>query len=431
MMFNIKEVLCSKFNKLRGSRTLINGALFSVYSFVNKGIVFLLLILLANYISPDDYGYLSLFNTVLTVLGFIIALSSEGYLGIVFFKDGKEGQRQVISAVSLIITIISILLFAIIFLFGSSISKSVNLNVELLYISVIISFATIVKNMYLDNIRLHEEVKMYGIVSCSNAFLFFILSLVFVIALGLSWQGQIFANLLVSVLYGGYALFYFLRKKYFTINFKKILKPMLIWSIPLIPHAASGFIRQGCDRYIINAFHSIGDVGLFSFALNIANIVFIIGLGFNSSNSVDIYKTLSDNSISNLERYRRLNRIRKLFSNLYLLCSIFIVIAAFIFVPILLPQYADSKYYIIILTVFGYFQCIYLLWTNYLFYYNRTKEIMFITFTSSILHLLLSVWLTRYNLYYTALVYCFTQGIVTLGIKYLAKKELNKRLFSE
>ena len=428
MLFIHKVNIQQKLHRLRSTKSLLNGVLFSMYSFLNRGITFLLLLLLANYISPADYGYLSLFNTVLMVLGYFIALSADGYMGIVYFKEGKEGQKQVVSAVSFIILIISIVFLGILVVFGKWVSHAVNLRVEMLYVGVVISAATVFKNMYLDNIRLHEEVKLYGIISCSNAFLFFVLSLVLVIGFNLSWYGQIYANLLITVIYGGYALYYFVRGRYFTLNFKEIFKPMILWSIPLIPHAASAFIRQGCDRYIINSYHSIYDVGLFSFALNIINIVLIIGLGFNNSNSVDIYKTLGNKETSGVKKYAKLVKTIRLFSVLYLVSSIIVAVLSYIFVPLLLPQYTESKGYILILAIFGYLQCIYLLWTNYLFYYNKTKQIMFITFGSSVLHLLLSLWLTRYDLYYTAVIYCITQGIVAFAIKYLAKKEINNNL---
>lgn len=77
---------------------------------------------------------------------------------------------------------------------------------------------------------------------------------------------------------------------------------ILLYGIPLIPHNAVAFIRQGLDRYIINANFSIEEVGLFSFAMNLANIIMTIGLGFNQTNSIEIYKVLGDNSFSTEEK---------------------------------------------------------------------------------------------------------------------------------
>ena len=64
------------------------------------------------------------------------------------------------------------------------------------------------------------------------------------------------------------------------------------WGIPLIPHLATTWLRQGCDRYIINYHYELAEVGLFSFALNMANIIEMMGGSFNANNYVNIYKTL-------------------------------------------------------------------------------------------------------------------------------------------
>ena len=84
-------MIIEKIQKLYSNKTLFNGALFSMFSFINRGISFLLLLILANYITPHEYGYLSLYSTVGMVLSFFIAMSTTGYAGVVFFKEGKEG----------------------------------------------------------------------------------------------------------------------------------------------------------------------------------------------------------------------------------------------------------------------------------------------------------------------------------------------------
>lgn len=56
---------------------------------------------------------------------------------------------------------------------------------------------------------------------------------------------------------------------------------------------------------------------------------------------------------------------------------------------------------------------------------------MYITFGSSAVHLLLSLLLTRYSLYYTASIYVLTQLGVVLFIRKMAKDTLNKEFKDE
>ena len=82
---------------IKSNKTLLKGGLFSLYSFVNKGFSFILLLILANYIVPAEYGYLSLFSTVVMVLGYFMALSSEGYMSVAFFHEGESGIKKTFS----------------------------------------------------------------------------------------------------------------------------------------------------------------------------------------------------------------------------------------------------------------------------------------------------------------------------------------------
>ena len=76
------ESLKSKSSSIVHNKSLVEGLAFSGFSFINRGFVFLLLLILASYISPAEYGYLNLFNTVVMVIGYFMALSTEGYFGI-------------------------------------------------------------------------------------------------------------------------------------------------------------------------------------------------------------------------------------------------------------------------------------------------------------------------------------------------------------
>ena len=196
----------------------------------------------------------------------------------------------------------------------------------------------------------------------------------------------------------------------------------------MIPHLATNFIRQGCDRYIINEYHSIEDVGLFSFALNLATIISMIGIGFNQSNSVDIYKVLGGNSMANEAKMNRLQKQRQIIRTVYILIAVVVIIGCYFLIPLISPKYAGCKGYIPILSIYAFFLCLYYLYTNYLFYYNKTKNIMYVTLSSAVLHLGLSLLFTRYSLYMTWVVYCLIQLMVVIVIKHLAMKELKSKL---
>ena len=423
-----KDSVLTKIRSVQSNKTFSNGILFSFFSFINRGFIFLLLLILANYIAPKEYGYLSLFSTVVMVISYIICLSSEGYMSVSYFQEGKENIKYTFSTILFLGICSSIVLLLVITLGGEWLANVLSLPQYMLYIAVFICFATAMSNVNLDFFRLKEQVKKYGLFSCGNAFLNFVVSILLVKFCLLSWQGRVYAQLGCALLFGGYALFFFHKHKCYTSEFKNKILPILAWSLPIIPHHATNFLRQGMDRYIINYNHSLDDVGLFSFALNIANIITMIGFGFNQSNSVDIYKTLGDKDLSVAEKKKSLNKQKHLILTIYAVCSLLIVVSCYFLIPILLPKYEQSMNYFLILSIYGFFVCFYLLYTNYLFYFKKTKLIMYASVGSSVLHLLLSLTLTKYSLYYTCLIYCISQGCFALIICYYANKSLKTYL---
>lgn len=416
----------SKLKQVSQNQSIRNGVLFSGFSFINRGFSFLLLLILANYMTPAEYGYLSLFSTFVMVVGYFMAMSTEGYMSVAFFKEEENGIKNTFScilAISLITTTVLVLTLAI---GGDRIAALLELPQNVLYLSIAISFFTVFTNTNLDYIRLREKVMTYGIYSCGNALLNFVLSIVLVKTFLMGWEGRVYAQTLCFTLFGIIGLLTFICGGYLRMPDKQYWKKLLIWGVPLIPHLATVFIRQGCDRYIINYYHTIDDVGLFSFALTLTNIITMIGHGFNQSNSVDIYKVLGDKTMSNQAKMDKTNSQIRLFIKAYIFITFVVTVVGYIIFPILLPKYSGAMNYFTLLAVYGFLVCMYLVYTNYLFYYNETKTLMYITFGSSVLHLILSLILTKYSLYITASLYGLTQLLVVMLVRRKALNILNQ-----
>ena len=231
----------------------------------------------------------------------------------------------------------------------------------------------------------------------------FILTLWFVIELKTGWSGRPYAWFIVSCIYFIISGIYLIKRGY--IRWIKpsyaIIKETLWYALPLIPHSISYWIKQGADRYILNYYYNTETVGYFSFAMNLASIMVMIGTAFNSSNSVYIYKNLKQ-GYDNIK-----NTIRYIF-----------------------PQYISSIIYIIPLMTGAVFQCIYLLFVNYIFYYKKTSILMYISLTTAIVQIILSIVLTKYSTIYTAYI-SMSMSIFTAICVCLYSKKLIKYKFKD
>lgn len=411
--------------RIKNNRTILHGGLFSLFSFVNDGVAFLLLILLANYIAPAEYGRLSLFNTIVQFLGYFVALSTQSYISVSYFRRSQEEFRQDFSSICSICLVITGLFCLVNLALGRWIAERAELPEVFIWFAITVAFFQVFQGMWLNYHRIKEEIVAYGFISCGFALLNFALTLLLVIKTRLSWEGRVYAQLACTVLFGVAGIVFFGNKKLYTSHVTwPNVKMISLWGLPLIPHLASLWIKQGGDRFIINHFHSLDDVGVFSFALNLTSVIIMIGIAFNNSNSVAIYKVLSENSTVT-EKRRKLKKQTRLIALIVTLSTLVIVGGACAFIPIILPQYSASISYFVILSVMGLGQCFYFLFCNYLYYYSKNKQLMFVTFFTSLFHLVLSLWLTRYSLYITCVIYVVTQTIVT-GLVYVISRKLLK-----
>ena len=410
------------------NETLRNGVFFTVFSFINKGINFLLLILLAKYITPTEYGYWSLFGTITLFLGYFMAMTTEGYISISFFQEGMEGVKKSFSCILLTTLIVSSVLFSTTTLLRVHLQQVLDLPWQYLFLAVGIAFFTVYSNVCLDFLRIKKKIALYGLFSCCSAFLVFGLSIVLVKYFLLGWRGCVLAQFFSILLFGSIGLCYFLFTKKISLPNKVHWKMMLCWGIPLIPHLATNFIQQGCDRYIINYHYNVEQVGLFSFAYSLSAAIMMIGSGFNDANSINIFEILGNKGLTPENKARLLNKQKRIIFLVYLFCSIAITALCYALVPFFLPQYTPAVKYFVILAIYAFLQCIYYLYTNYLFFFKRTKNLMYITFTFAILHLVFALIFTRYSIYYTCLAYCVTQAGVVLFVRKNAIKAIEENL---
>ena len=418
-------------DKIMQNKTLKNGALFSLFSFANQGASFVLLILLANYIAPVEYGKLSLFNTVVMFLSYLVGFSTQGYISVSYFRKDSSRFREdffIISVLNIFTCVIFIIITALI---NTHLNDWIGISSFLIYISIFIVFFQTEYQMLLNYYRIKEEILNYGLLCCIFICLNFVVTLLLVITFDLNWIGRIYAYLFSTLLTGLFSIFYFQNKNLYILCFKwHNIKEIIKWGLPIIPLHISVWLRQGVDRFIINNSYELEDVGLFSFSLNLMSVIVMLGSAFNASNSVSIYKILSSKSTSH-SKFSELKKQTSNIRNIYIISCIIISLFIVIFVPILLPKYSQSTTYFMLLAGAGFLQCLYFLYCNYLYYYNKNKQIMYIMIISSLLHLSFSILLTKISLYVLCLIYILSQFFVYYSVKKIALYTLKKELFNE
>ena len=409
--------------RILNNKNFRNGALFALFSFFNTGINFVIMMVMARFIKPDSYGQLSLFTTMVSLLSIFICLNTNGFIGVNFFSSSKEKIQRLLNVVVLTTLLAYMVMLTAMCCFTSALEEVSGLTIVYQFYAISFCALNVMNALLLDVWRLEEKVWRYGTFSVLLVICNLILTVLFVGFLRWDWQGRMYAQVITCAGFAVLAFYILTKKNYLRMVFpkKEDFVGAYRFGIPLIPHTTSFWLRQGLDRYVINAFTTQAMVGLFSFAANFANIIQIIGSAFNASYSVNIYKTLATANIASVKLLRR---------NCWYLVGVYFVITLLIFlfasllIPFAFPQYNDCIIYLFPLCGGAMFQCFYLVYVNILFFYKRTKILMYITFTCSLLHCIMSLLLTKYGVIYTAYISLFSNMLIFMGVYGYSKRIL-------
>lgn len=382
------------------------------------------MMLMARYVQPESYGQLSLFTTMISLLSIFICLNTNGLIGVNFFTASKEIIQRLLN-----VTLITALLVYLLFLTGMLLLKSqfedwTGLDTAFQFCAVSVCLLQVGSSALLDIWRLEERVEKYGVYSLLMVTSNLLLTILFVALLKLDWQGRVYAQFITCILFSMFSIVVLVHKGYlkWILPLKKDFIEGYKFGVPLIPHTTSFWLRQGLDRYIINFFFLQSVVGLFSFAYNFANIIQILGNAFNASYSVNIYKSLATvDAIS----VKRLQRNCRYLVGIYLLLTLSVCLMAILLIPIAFPEYNDCIVYLFPLCGGAMFQCFYLVYVNILFFYKKTKILMYITFICSLLHCIMSFLLTKYGVVYTAYISFFSNMLIFVGVYWYSQKLLH------
>lgn len=251
----------------------------SVYSFgniLNKGVMFLLLPLYTRVLQPADYGKLELVYLVGFILAVLYGLYVENGYNRIFFISKDADYRKTLFSTGQGFNLFCSLVFVSIMIMNAKwiANKIFDFPEGVIFLRLII-FSTIIEVMThipFNNIRIRQKAKIYVVV---NLFKLILITGLTVYLVAFAHQGV--AGVLYARIIGGSItlglLYYVTRHEYrFGFSFPQ-LKIMLGFSIFLILPGLSALILNMSNRYFLQEFQTLEDVGLYSLGAKLAGII--------------------------------------------------------------------------------------------------------------------------------------------------------------
>lgn len=377
------------FDLISNNLTIKNSIIYVFAESINKLIPFILLPILTIYLTPESYGIIFTYNAYVAVLAVFIHLSLSGAVNVNFYQLSKENLKIYITNTLLILFFFTFCIFIFIFNFQEYLQQQINLTffwINIAVLNVFFQFFTII-NLVLW--QAEQNAKKYALYQFSFTILSTTFILICVAYLKLGWEGYLIGQLVSILIFSLLSIWLIFKRGYlnFQINFIYI-KDALKFGIPLIPHSLSGWFKTGVDRFFLTSLLGSTATGIYALGYHLGMIVGIMTVAFNQAFSQYLYKKLAN--ITDEDKIKLVKYTYLYFVLVLLLASLISYLSPWFIVNFINQRYLDSIE-IIPWIAFGYvFQGMYFMVVNYIFFVKQTAALSFVTFTTGILHVILS-----------------------------------------
>ncbi|MBI59952.1 polysaccharide biosynthesis protein [bacterium] len=389
----------------------------------NKALPFLLLPILTRYLSSEDYGIIANYSILLSLSIVFISMNTQGSVEVVFFHITKNKLKKYIGNIFLIISILSLVFLIFYLIFGSMFSKLTMISIEWLIASVFICLAQIINLINLILWRVEKNAKNYSLFEILQNIFNFSLTLLFIIALKMNWEGRLLA-IAISNIFFGLISFYLIFKvrEYLTFNYNKdTINDALSYGIPLVPHSLATWIKTGLDRLFITYLVGVGATGIYSVGYQLGMVIMIIATALYKAWLPELYGMLKD--MTNDKKKQVIFITYAYFIGIIIL-TIFLYFILNLFIDLFIGKdFSESKIVILFILIAYAFDSMYFAVVPYLFYFKKTKVISSITITTSFIHAPVSYLLImKYGIQGATYASAITFGLTFFMIFYSSNK---------
>lgn len=361
-----------------------NTFIIAIGKFSTQIVSFLLVSLYTAKLTTQEYGSYDLIITIITFITPFITLTFEESM-FRFLIDAKNRREEKSIITQTVVTILTMLAIACLIIF--LVIKIFSINTTKLFIPYVI--AVVLMALMNALVRGLGKIKLYSLSNFILSVLTIILNVVLILGTNLKVDG-----LLLSVIIANLVMVLFLsirlKLKEF-INFKlmnkKLMKEMLTYSIPLIPHSLSWTIINLSDRLIIAGALGTASNGIYAISNKFPTIINTVYNYFAIA-----WKESAAKALHEEDSGQYYNKIYEALKNMVYSATVLVIaFVPFVFNILIKGGYQEAYLYIPILVFSVYFSNMASFYGGIFSAYKKTKIIGTTTLVSAIINLVIDI----------------------------------------
>jgi len=378
---------------------------------------------LTRTLSPQSYGIVSLFTTILSLFGVLIGLSVHGAVGVRLFETTKEKLAEYVFACFCLITFAAALLMFFLLAFDNYFQRLTTIPLWLLIAAVFAAFLQTIIQVRLVIWQMASNACKFVIFQTGRCFFEAAFSVFFVSFCGLNWSGRVIGIVLPTLLFGAFSLVSLIQDRLiaFNIQWNVDAKAASKFGLPLLPHALAGLLICYGDRFVVAKVLGEDMTGIYTSAWQVSSLINLLTISMNQAFAPWLLSALKSND----ESIKRKIVIKTYLFFALLLCSgiLFGMMGQEIFPYFVGKKFQEASFLVLPLSLGFAFHGCYLAVTNYVFYAKKTLLLGASSFLICIIYFISSFFFTlRLGLTGTAIAFLLSYFLLFLSTWVLAAK---------
>ncbi len=403
---------------------LIRAKLFGdtiIYSLANvlAGLMpFLLIPLLTNKLTADEYGKAAMFSTLLSFFSVFVGLNLHGSVLLKFTNEKFKKRSEYVTSIFTLLAISTLILFLFVVANKDYITALTTLDFRWILVGLLGAFFGSIFQVYLSICQANNNSWQFGCMRVLQSILDGLCTVILVYVLSYSWEGRIY-GIVFGLIAASIVSVYFIWRNGLLSNEPKIVHQVdaLRFGLPLIPHSVGGLLLNYVDRLLVTNMLDVRETGIYLVAVQFGMLLGIFLDSFNKAYYPWLMKKLID--VSEKEK-RSLVIYSYTYFFLVITCAVILAIIGNLLIPLIVGEEYYSAVSLVIYTLIGNaFTGMYYMVANFIFFSKRTELLSLLTISIGISSTIISITLINiYGVIGAALGFAIGQCLLFIGAWY-------------
>ena len=373
-----------------------NTGIYLTANILNAAIPFLLLPILTRFLDPAEYGAVGMFQMVLALFGTLTGLSTNAAANREYFEHRQRNELAVyIGSCVQLVVMATCTAASLTWVFSGTLSPLFGLEPRWLMLAVFTSGAVGLIQLTLGQWQVRGQALWFCIFQVTQSVLNMMLSVWLVVAMDHGLEGRLLGACLPPLLFALIGMIALRFRKLIVLTWRTdVLRKVLGFGVPLIPHLIGLFVLAMFDRLVVNNFLGLEQIGIYMVAVQLS-----LGIGVIAEAANKAFMPWMFNRLKEAEPKVKAWVVRC--NYFYFTGASLVAITAAVIAPLFIPWFAGPDYAaasgIFLWFAIGEgFNGAYLVVSNYIYFSGKTAILSWVTTVSGMIHVILVLLLVQH-----------------------------------